>query len=560
MNTPDTGAGKIPLVVGITGHRDILEQDWPVYEEAVKDFFSALRTDYPNTPITLISALAEGADRLVARIALECGHELIAPLPFPLEEYERDFPDSVTEFRELLGEIPASNSFSLPLAEDNTSVSIQQDSASRDLQYASIAAYLASKSHVVLALWDGKYEIKTGGTAEVVNFMLKGIPPAFDRDASLLDPVDTGPVYHILTRRARARNSVSKPGAARWIYPDERDRSACETIFRHIETFNADKARQNQAAVKRAREYLLPETKTLDSAATNILDIYGYADSMAICYQRFARRMLIFILLLAGAMALAFEIYAHLLVERYVLALYPLFFLIITVAYFWHRSVGAHGKYLDYRALAEGLRVQLFWRLAGLNDSVTGSYLRKQNDELEWIRGALRTTALLPADPRDRDLDLVYEHWIEDQENYFVRCAQRQHQRVERLERLANWLYGTGLVVSIFTIGLWDHLEHAHGVHHVLIVVMGFAPVMAALWISYADKTGLQAESKQYTRFSAIFKRARRVFDALRSETQASTGDDATEVLLRELGKEALIENGDWVLLRRERPIDIPKG
>ena len=204
--------------------------------------------------------------------------------------------------------------------------------------------------------------------------------------------------------------------------------------------------------------------------------------------------------------------------------------------------------------------MQFFWRLAGLNDSVTGSYLRKQNDELEWIRGALRTTALIPADGQNKDLELVYERWIEDQETYFVRCAHRQHRRVEQLERLANWLYGTGLVVSIFTIGLWDHIEHAHGLHHMLIVVMGFAPVMAALWISYADKTGLQAQSKQYKRFAVIFARARKIFDALRAEAGISAAGDAADELLRELGKEALIENGDWVLLHRERPIDIPKG
>jgi hypothetical protein len=30
--------------------------------------------------------------------------------------------------------------------------------------------------------------------------------------------------------------------------------------------------------------------------------------------------------------------------------------------------------------------------------------------------------------------------------------------------------------------------------------------------------------------------------------------------LIGELGREALMENGDWVLLLRERPIVLPKG
>lgn len=79
--------------------------------------------------------------------------------------------------------------------------------------------------------------------------------------------------------------------------------------------------------------------------------------------------------------------------------------------------------------------------------------------------------------------------------------------------------------------------------------------------MKYAEKTGLQAQCKQYARFATIFNRARKHFDVL--DEQAFEGrriqEDITH-LIRELGKEALIENGDWVLLRRERPIEIPKG
>src|SRR4029078_181353 len=59
----------------------------------------------------------------------------------------------------------------------------------------------------------------------------------------------------------------------------------------------------------------------------------------------------------------------------------------------WHR------KYLDYRALAEGLRVQSYWRRAGL--SLTGdaefgrdNFLQKQDVELGWIRNVMRGAAL----------------------------------------------------------------------------------------------------------------------------------------------------------------------
>src|SRR5437016_2401877 len=57
-------------------------------------------------PIIGLSSLAEGADRLVARVALAYGAKLIAPLPMPPDEYRRDFepglkPTAAEEFDRL---------------------------------------------------------------------------------------------------------------------------------------------------------------------------------------------------------------------------------------------------------------------------------------------------------------------------------------------------------------------------------------------------------------------------------------------------------------------------
>lgn len=92
----------LPLVLGITGHRDLREEDREALEAFVGGVFTDLRARYPRTPLTLLSPLAEGADRLAARVALESGVRLIVPLPMPRELYERDFPTSRAEFDRLL--------------------------------------------------------------------------------------------------------------------------------------------------------------------------------------------------------------------------------------------------------------------------------------------------------------------------------------------------------------------------------------------------------------------------------------------------------------------------
>ena len=107
---------RLPLVIGVTGHRDLRDQDVPELERQVAAVIAGLRRDYlddePTTPIIVLSALAEGADRLVARVALANGARLIAPLPMPPDEYRRDFepglkPGNMAEFDQLLAQAVA---------------------------------------------------------------------------------------------------------------------------------------------------------------------------------------------------------------------------------------------------------------------------------------------------------------------------------------------------------------------------------------------------------------------------------------------------------------------
>jgi hypothetical protein len=98
----------LPLVIGVTGHRDLRDEDIPLLKTSVKAIFDRLEEfinpDRPldrlrrmvsgtakknagATPMVVLSSLAEGADQLVAQVALEKGLHLVAPLPLPLEEY-----------------------------------------------------------------------------------------------------------------------------------------------------------------------------------------------------------------------------------------------------------------------------------------------------------------------------------------------------------------------------------------------------------------------------------------------------------------------------------------
>jgi hypothetical protein len=417
---------------------------------------------------------------------------------------------------------------------------------------------------VLVALWDGRPSESDAGTAAVVRYKLEG--DGVRAPGSVLDPDDTGPVLHL--RASRAGQSGAAPKAT-WLFPDDHDGEAFDAVGRAIERFNADPARRRvRDGLESAAASLVPDAPDALAPERELAYAFAAADRLAVHYQRITHRVLRTMLLLAGSLALIFEVYAKIVQWRILPIAYLAAFAGISVLYAWHRRVDAQRRYLDYRALAEGLRVQFYWRLAGLRDAVADNYLRRQLDELRWIREALRGVCPAPrtAPPR---VDLVTRHWVSGQSAYYRTKTTSQGHRIHRIETWSWTFFAIGLLAAAVVVVAWTPLQRHREWHHGLVLLMGFAPVLAALWEAFSEKFALRTQANQYARFAAIFGRADRWLatppGAADAGTDAGADTDAPDraraelALLRELGRESLMENGDWVLLFRDRPIVLAK-
>lgn len=107
--------------------------------------------------LRLISAIAEGADRLCAEVALSLGYKLDAPLPFAAEIYADDFTDPASRaaFASLCGK--ASKLLELP-----------GDRAADSAAYSLAGGAILASADVLLAIWNGKGSGGRGGTGDVV--------------------------------------------------------------------------------------------------------------------------------------------------------------------------------------------------------------------------------------------------------------------------------------------------------------------------------------------------------------------------------------------------------
>jgi hypothetical protein len=148
MKAPD------PAAVGVVGHRALA--DVRSITSALEDVVVALDMVHPGR-WRIISALAEGADRVVARRLLERdGSALVAVLPLLPEDYERDFDTEASriEFRRLLGR--AAEVVQLP------------EKPSREGAYEAAGQVVVERADVMVAVWDGEPARGRGGTAGVV--------------------------------------------------------------------------------------------------------------------------------------------------------------------------------------------------------------------------------------------------------------------------------------------------------------------------------------------------------------------------------------------------------
>ncbi len=570
-----------PLVVGVTGHRDLRQEDLPELRKIVGRVLDEKSS--AATPLMLLSPLAEGADRLVANEALLRGAWLVVILPMAQTLYETDFQtqESLDDFHELLAN--AKTIITLPHVSPTEEIQ-QQGSHARNLQYALAGTCVARHSHLLLALWDGKEEAGTGGTAQIVGFQRSGrfeeddLQQAFEQLEEPLGPeinplgIESGLLVHVITPRAKnptPEQAFKKTELAPDGEKEDLFFKASAAVSARRNSFNQDLRRlwRHTARTRQIhREYLFPEDQAqrLPESLFILREQQAGADVLAAHFQRWTKATLICMGALVLGAAVAFSYHSTLAPPAagsfpWALALYALLLVGAIAVHTLAKLHGFHNKFLDYRAVAEGLRVQFYWSVAGIRKPAADHYLRRQRGELEWIRNVLTswTLRLVPL-VRPGDLESVKKHWIEGQATYFRGKIPKNRKFLKILAFARNFLLFANLGVALFEVLSAPQIfpeiraraeQSAPGLFEPgavawRVVIMGLAAVAAALVYGYATTMALADESKQYERMERIYGSA------------LKKGIDPD--LLEALGKEALAENGEWVLMHRERPIELP--
>lgn len=658
-------AERVPILVGITGKRDLKGQDDAV-RACLLAAFETLDREAPNAPKVLLSGMAVGADTIAAELALARPDWLVAAiLPFDAETYFEDFDAAALAALETLLADPKVKTCPLPpLANPYTGRPCTGDELRnnanatnplRVMHYEQLGLWLAQAAALLIAVMpEDEQPDQAGGTARVVQYRLSGRPDTVAvrvMDASVvvapprpLDVAAFGPLWLI---DAPSAEISPRPFLAHLSESD-----------RHISADLREAARRLQSSLvmPHAFEGLawrigntgLPFAWLQDGADPGAV-IGAIHTEIDRIQGRHKRQLVSSSYLLATLFWLAVSAFGLVELARRAagsLVLWALgcYLMLAGAAVLVHWAIDRKRLQRiteDYRGVIEALRVQRAWWQAGLTgpgDQVDRYFLSEAPAPFLYVRQAVRSIVhwtRLSAAPHlpKSNWPEVYDKnnlgsWIQGQIDYFDRRGDQRKRAVARVKMfsweaffaaqfLAVWLFLVILAatcryskidellqsVSIANWGLpgvflaaaaaiWiaRHMRTrtvpaprrwaavfagilalliGPGLHLIGIALKPKIPDADQLTIAFgvvllsaaavavrfvAEKLVWEAEAHRYEAALILFERAAGELDRIGPPTEAS------QIIVRALGRAALEENEYWLRAHRERPVEQAVG
>ncbi len=577
---------KVPFLVGVTGHRDLLPAELPAIRTAIEELLQALRAAAPDVQIVLLSSMAEGADLLAAEVACDLGLQLMALLPYSAARCRADLQSDAARsaFDRVLAR---AEQLELPLPEGISESTLASDSAARDRQYQSAGAVVARYSSLLIAIWDGQQTDHAAGTARVVDYRRRGVPsedlPRPHRLDLLLGAADNDLSYEIRCSRQRPQNGHTSGGVqvVGFISGETQFGAASaglppvlRTLLERTGGFNRDVDEYGAQIARRGRRLQAATPYDTPHSLQYIDRLFTPADWLGVHFRRCFTRALraryglwaLLALLLMGFKKQHDGI-GGLLGILGVLTIFGLGWLLAL----WAHRRNWQRRYLDYRALAEGLRVEYYWELSGVRAQFEGefaheSFLQNQDVELEWIRAAMRAVslrcALHPPVMLANGFAHTFAAWVGDPDPvngsgqlFYYRqrasgLARRQHiaEGIARAMLFGGLLIGVALAV-VAAMALRGPPPLPPMLHNLMLWSLALLTVYGAIFEIYLGEKADRALIRQYRYMDSLFSFAAREMRSARSEA------DKLEIL-RSLGHACLAEHAQWILAHRDKRIE----
>jgi hypothetical protein len=605
---PETLRALLPRVrlrVGVTGHRIgpklPLETVAPIRQTidrivaaiaaSARDIIAKSNGGLVDTSLELVvvSALAEGSDRVVAEAGLAAEFSLEVVLPFTKAEYLRDFESAASRevFEALVGRAVSV-------------IALDGNRAQENRAYEAAGLVMLANCDLLIAIWDQNEASGVGGTALVVDRAVnEGIPvvlvnPAQAERANLLWAADIEitpaslrhedlelrealeeihGVVDILIAPPRTEPSRSKLATylaekeSRWnfgpwyalllfAFGGRKVQRSDFDLPPYLESTRAQWADYTNIARRNDRL-----AKAIDAI---LLPAFAFADNLSIHYARVYRSIYVFNYVAAAVVATlaVFGLFLHQGELPTLVGIGEVVELLIIGVVILSWSIGHHlqwhRRWLEYRRLAECLR---HMRLIALTASVgpivrPGRSPEDDTDWVDWYARAIRRLLPLP----DQNVDLSYVEMIRTATCDAELSGQISYHRSNAavMEKLDRRIHALGLILFIATactlvaaLAL-PQTAAMHGAKTFLIFLTIVFPIFGSAFHA------IRAQGD----FVSVARRSRQTANRLVAVTKALSGEPLSFARLADRVETASdMMMGDlveWQLVFRTRSLSLP--
>ncbi|OFW15842.1 MAG: hypothetical protein A3H29_11755 [Acidobacteria bacterium RIFCSPLOWO2_02_FULL_67_21] len=539
------------LRIGVTGHRSV--SDCSGVAAAIDALLDRIKGTLaaPGTPLAcvLVSPLAAGADRIVARAAMErLGARLEVVTPFPVDQYRMDFETAAdrAEFDALLAQAAVVDE--LPGTTTGGAPASISHAARRDAAYHRVGERVVDACEMLIAVWNGRRAAGTGGTADIIEHALRRerlviwintehpeTPPRLVRHIAYADHGDEALV-----------ETTELPTQAKELSLGFHQQSAyfcdCALDERRVEATAAEvRQRFTRAAAKAG----VPEG-ALTGVVESIVPEFARADCLALRYQW--RHVLVVngVLRIAASAVTVATFQVLFFPEHLWLIALEIVAMLAVLGLWWGGRHGAwHEKWLHDRFLAEQLRAAMFTVVAGAHrgapDDRTLAFYRGPRHWLTHVGDALAAQAQrgispVPLGPLRR---LLVDGWMKDQQAFHERNARRKARQAHSRHRMGFALFGGTLLMALLhLLGVGHAAEGVPPVADPSAWITFFAlvfPVWAGVVHAITAQLELERVAERSTRMAAtlagLADRAERALTPLELD---ETAREAASLMLRE--------------------------
>jgi len=557
--------------LGVTGHRDLKNKDLlkekirsilinDLLDQKSKKLLSTIASSTPCS-FSILTPLAEGADRLVAQSVVEFDptSTIEVVLPMTLRDYKETFsyPDD-PQFEEMMKKarnISLLRKYdfrvdpSIILGDTTDDIEIRIARARREA-FRKVGQFIVDHVDILIAVWDGKESNKIGGTFETIEYAKsKGLPLIIlsTEEQNKIITVKKFEIYEDAIKSLDRFNAVE--------FPQSIEDKLIDKTYTRLTP-------QLKIEIEETTPLIPTQVNPWTLIKDTILPYYVKSSQEAKKNQKRYKWGGFWIY-----MNSAFAIVSAIIGILYPFAQFPAFsveilsLLFVLGIYFYITTAQVHKKWLENRFLTERLRSACFFLITNIEISTIEipPHMRLAHKTNDWmikvfseIWNRLPQMKGLPVNNLSWAQKYINDYWIQDQ-IVFHREKTRNLKRLNKRMAVAGWFFFIcALIVPIVHVGSClisqEHLNcHLNNLLSFLAIVL---PVISVAMV------GIRTH-REYERIERRSENMMMVLIDISEKFSSVQNKDDFERLMHTTDEITLRENQDWLMLMRLAKIDI---